>query len=128
MSGFETALTAVATIGGSVATIATAARLKDRPPIRWLLERLVVSPAEEALERKIDERIVQATAIIGAKVDEILHELHPNSSVSLRDAVDRTEHHVAVVGKKVDRASAEIKNVSTRLSRVEGQVDILARG
>jgi hypothetical protein len=120
-------LTALATVGGTASSIALLAALKDRPPVRWLLERLVVQPAEEALDRKIDTRVGAVLAPTVAQVEAIYHEMHPNSGLSMRDVVDRTEHRVASTLKKVDSLDGKVDTVNERVSRVEGQVDILAR-
>lgn len=107
------------------------AALKDRQPVKWLLDRLVTRPIDEALESKVTEivrgEIGHKVDRLATQVDTIYHEMHPNSSLSMRDAIDRTEHRVAVAAKQVDVVDKKVDEIGGRVSKVEGQVDILAR-
>jgi hypothetical protein len=40
--------------------------------------------------------------LVRTKVDQVLHEVHPNSGISLRDAVDRIEKQVDRLNDKLD--------------------------
>lgn len=108
----------------SLAGLVTAlAALRDKPPVKWIIDRLVAQPLEEALDRLIGERI-EPTA---KKVSLLYAEMHPNGGSSLRDAVNRTETKVSSVDGKIERVDDKVGQLDTRVGRVEGAVDVLSR-
>lgn len=79
--------------GGILALLVTVGVLKDRWPISWLLRRLVTEPVADVIDQRIGAH---------PKLQAIYAELHPNGGSSMRDAVDRTEHRVAVLDRRVE--------------------------
>lgn len=107
----------VAALGGFITLLA---KFRNWAPVTWTLNRLIFQPLDEMLGRRISEALCEQVTPLANQVDSIYHEMHPNSGTALRDVVDRTE-------KKVDTVMVEQHNQGDRLSKVEGQVDVLVR-
>lgn len=120
-------ITTVTTLGGIMTVVAGVAVLKDKPPFKWLLGRLVVEPASEAADRKIDDRIAVVMGPTMRQVEAIFKEVHPNSGTSMRDAIDSTHTLAVEANAKVDMLDGKVDAVSDRTARLEGAVQVLAK-
>lgn len=125
MVNTEAITTAAFAILGGGAAISAVAALKDRPPFRWLLSRLVVEPAEEILDRRIEHRVAVVMGPTIARVESIYKEVHPNSGSSLRDAVDATRGMAETAAEKAEVAADKADLVAERTARLEGAVGVL---
>lgn len=105
------------------------AKFKDSKPIKWFLDRLVIQPATEALDRHIDHRLGDTVARAVGPLTNMLRDVHaevfPNSGSSLRDAVDRTEGTAIHTADEVEGLKMVVANNMQRLGKVEGQVEVL---
>lgn len=131
---FAVSLSEVATVvlgvSVSIVTIGTvAAKFQNVPPIRWLLERLVMKPAGEALDRRIDGRVEtavqKALTPLTTTVQAIHYEMHPNSGRSMRDVLDRVEGTAIYTQGQVDELKEDVGDLRDRTSRLEGSIEVL---
>lgn len=131
MSLPEILVTAVATVTAAGALISALAVFKDKPWVSKLMNRLVVSPAEEAVERisrRVTETIMAGDiAEIKRGLNTVVKELHPNSGTSLRDAVDDLTEASVRTEQKLNVVDERVAVVEERSARVAGQVDVLIR-
>lgn len=97
--------------GGIIALLLAVGVFKDRWPVSWLLRRLVIEPASDALGDRISHN---------ETVQAIHRELHPNGGTSMRDAVNRIE---VFVDYQHDRNHA----IANAVEAAKAKVDLLGR-
>lgn len=129
----STTLTAVAsTVSAIILFVGVVAKFKDHQPVQWILERLVMQPVGEALDRRIDDRVEEsvkrATSPMIDKLNAIYGEMFNNSGTSLRDAVDRTEGSVVYLSGEVEGISTMARKNASRIEHIEGSLDVLIKG
>lgn len=129
--------TAVMTTVGLASLTAVVATFRDRKPVKWIVDRLFVDPAEEVVDKiamkaareVVSEQIKgvsEEVNRIGARVDSIFYEMHPNGGESLRDAVNRTEAAVSAGVDDIARLDQRVDTTSERVVRLEGAVSVLS--
>ncbi len=120
--------------------VALFAKFRDKGPIRWVVAQLVIEPASEVLDRRIDGRVERAVASaleqpmhdlteqverLGLVVHSIHYEMHPNSGASMRDVLDRLEGTTILTQGQVDTVQEDVAAIRDRTARLEGSVEVL---
>lgn len=139
LSAITLADTATVVVGVFVSLVGAAgvsAKFRAARPIKWLIERLIIEPAGEAVNRHVDARVTEAVtgAIqplteqvnrLGHVVHAIHYEMFPNTGTSMRDAIDRTEGTTIMTQGQVEALQVDVVAIRDRTARLEGNVEIL---
>ncbi|GAA4123212.1 hypothetical protein GCM10022215_29640 [Nocardioides fonticola] len=67
--------------------------------------------------------IAVLVAQVAAQIREIHHELHPNGGSSMKDAQQRIETVVQAMALRLEQGDAAFADITTRLGRIESQLD-----
>lgn len=94
---------------GAAAFVTAVTVLVKSPPLRWVMRRLVVEPATDAIEDVMEPHLDALRSQLGdlnAKVDAVLCEVKPNGGRSLKDRVEQV-HQAVVAEPEIERLRQE---------------------